>query len=106
MPTNQEFTTWEQDEENSRYQETLFTIDIFDAELGDVWKSKSGHFQLIHVPTKVKLWTHAKPLPEWGYKQQEINGNKSPQEGSATWFVEDIISDESEFCAYYFSECR
>ncbi|KAG9043252.1 hypothetical protein FS837_009835 [Tulasnella sp. UAMH 9824] len=95
MPTNQEFTTWYPDEENSRYADTLFIVDVLEAQEGDPWKSKSGHFRLIHVPTKVCLWTHAKALPDWAYKQQEINGNKNPQDRTATWFVEDIISDET-----------
>ena len=51
----------------------------------------------MHVPTRVMLWTGTTPLPEWGYKQQEVNGNKAPQERSATWYVEEIIEDESEF---------
>lgn len=96
MPTNQEFTTWYADEANSRYAETLFTVDILEAHDGEAWKSKSGHFRLIHVPTKVALWTHAKALPDWAFKQQEINGNKNAQDRTATWFVEDIIADESE----------
>ncbi|KAJ7898450.1 glycosyltransferase family 39 protein [Mycena leptocephala] len=66
MPTNQEFTT------------------------------KAGHFRLVHAPTKVSMWTHPKQLPEWAFKQQEINGNKAATEKSATWFVEDIISAEGE----------
>lgn len=96
MPTNQEFTTYTPDEENTRYPETLFTIDVWEATEGDPWKSKSGHFKLTHVHTKVNLWTHAKSLPDWAFKQQEINGNKNAQDRSATWYVEDIISDESK----------
>ncbi|KAG8889578.1 hypothetical protein FRB98_003640 [Tulasnella sp. 332] len=96
MPTNQEFTTYEPDETNSRYAETLFTIDVLEALDGEPWKSKSGHFRLTHVQTKVHLWTHAKPLPDWAYKQQEINGNKAVQDRSTTWFVENIITDEPD----------
>ena len=95
MPTNQEFTTVARDDE-SRYADTLFTVDIIDANEGEPWKSKSGHFRLVHVPTKVSLWTHAKALPDWAFKQQEINGNKNPVERTATWFVEEIVSDESK----------
>jgi dolichyl-phosphate-mannose-protein mannosyltransferase len=42
------------------------------------------------------MWTHSKQLPDWAFKQQEINGNKNPTEKTATWFVDEIISDESE----------
>ncbi|KAJ7612481.1 glycosyltransferase family 39 protein [Mycena polygramma] len=95
MPTNQEFTTWPKDD-HSRHNDTLFHININDGHDGEVVKSKSGHFRLVHAPTKVSMWTHTKQLPEWAFKQQEINGNKAAPEKSATWFIEDIISSEGE----------
>lgn len=63
---------------------------------GQAWKSKSGHFKLIHQMTRVALWTHNSPLPDWAYKQQEINGNKNPQDRGTTWVVDEIVEDESE----------
>ena len=95
MPTNQEFTTWPNDD-LSRYNDTLFEVVLVDGEEGDAWKSKSGHFRLVHVPTRVSLWTHKQNLPDWAFKQQEINGNKNAQERTATWFVDEIIADESK----------
>jgi dolichyl-phosphate-mannose-protein mannosyltransferase len=94
MPTNQEFTTFPKDD-HSRYNDTLFQIVITDAHDGQPWKSKAGHFRLAHVPTKVALWTHPEPLPDWAFGQQEINGNKNAQERSATWYVDEIVEDES-----------
>ncbi|KAF9466070.1 glycosyltransferase family 39 protein [Collybia nuda] len=94
MPTNQEFTTWPKDD-HSRHNDTLFQLTLTDGHDGQAWKSKSGYFRLVHLPTKVSMWTHAKQLPEWAFKQQEINGNKNPAEKTATWFVDDIISDEN-----------
>ncbi|KIM90447.1 glycosyltransferase family 39 protein [Piloderma croceum F 1598] len=94
MPTNQEFTTVNMND-HSRHNDTLFHLNIIDANEGDPWKSKSGHFRLVHVPTKVSLWTHSGTLPEWAFKQQEVNGNKNPTEKTATWFVDEIISDET-----------
>jgi dolichyl-phosphate-mannose--protein O-mannosyl transferase len=93
MPTNQEFTTWRKDD-HSRHNDTLFTMVLLDSHDGQAWKSKSGYFRLVHVPTKVSMWTHSKQLPDWAFKQQEINGNKNPTEKTATWFVETIVSDE------------
>ncbi|KAJ7623208.1 glycosyltransferase family 39 protein [Roridomyces roridus] len=95
MPTNQEFTTWPKDD-HSRHNDTLFYININEGHDGDVVKSKSGHFKLIHGSTRVALWTHTKQLPEWAFKQQEINGNKGATEKSATWFIQDIIDSEDE----------
>ncbi|KAL9009788.1 MAG: hypothetical protein Q9180_009365, partial [Flavoplaca navasiana] len=38
------------------------------------------------------MWTHTKPLPEWAYKQAEINGNKNVQQTSNIWYVDEIPS--------------
>ena len=96
MATNQEFTTHDPRDE-SRYNDTLFSLVLLDGHDGAPWKSKSGHFRLVHVPTKVSLWTHTtKKLPDWAFNQQEINGNKNLVDKTATWFVDEIIEDESE----------
>jgi dolichyl-phosphate-mannose-protein mannosyltransferase len=36
------------------------------------------------------MWTHTTPLPEWAYKQAEINGNKNTLQSSNVWYVEEI----------------
>ncbi|KAF1833059.1 PMT-domain-containing protein [Decorospora gaudefroyi] len=74
----------------ARYNDTLFELKV-DKGKGD-FKTMSTHFKLIHVPTKVAMWTHTKPLPEWAYKQAEINGNKNVQQSSNVWYVDDIPS--------------
>lgn len=94
MPTNQEFTTWPKDD-SSRYNDTLFELRIRRSTPETVLMSKSKHFRLVHVPTKVALWTHPKVLPDWAFKQQEINGNKKAKGESVTWFVDQLISDDS-----------
>ncbi|KAG8809776.1 hypothetical protein FRC17_003259 [Serendipita sp. 399] len=91
MPTNQEVTTISKEEARSRYNETLFTIDIIGGSAGQPWKSKASHIRLIHVPTKVAVWTHPKALPEWAFKQQEINGNKNAEDRTTTWYVDEIV---------------
>jgi dolichyl-phosphate-mannose-protein mannosyltransferase len=96
MPTNQEFTTWPVND-TTRHNDTLFQIQMNDAHEGEPFRSKSGHFRLIHMPTKVALWTHVSKLPDWAYGQQEINGNKAQLDKSNIWFVDDIISDGCEF---------
>lgn len=92
-PTNQEFTTVSIDDANgNRFNDTLFEIRIENGKEKQEFKSKSSHFKLIHFPTKVAMWTHTTPLPDWAFKQQEINGNKNIQQSSNVWFVEDIPS--------------
>lgn len=90
MATNQEFTTWPKDD-FARHNDTLFQVDLVDGDDGTPWKTKSGHFRLVHVPTRVAMWTHSKQLPEWAFKQQEINGNKNQQDRTTSWFVEEVI---------------
>jgi dolichyl-phosphate-mannose-protein mannosyltransferase len=93
MPTNQEFTTVPAVDEAQLHNDTLFTVDITDAHEGEPFKTLSGHFKLVHVPTKVLLWTHPSALPEWAYNQQEVNGNKNGQDRTTSWYVDAIVSD-------------
>ena len=92
MPTNQEITTWPQDD-HTRYNDTLFQVALINGKGGDAWKTKSGQFRLVHVPTKVSLWTHNQQLDDWAFKQQEINGNKNPVEKTAVWYVDEIVAE-------------
>ncbi|UNI21167.1 Dolichyl-phosphate-mannose--protein mannosyltransferase [Purpureocillium takamizusanense] len=90
-PTNQEFTCVSVEEAyDSRANDTIFEIRIENGKTNQEFKSISGHFKLIHNPSKVAMWTHTKPLPAWGHAQQEINGNKNIAPSSNVWFVEDI----------------
>lgn len=92
-PTNQEFTCVPLDEAyGSRAGDTLFEIRIEHGRDGQDFKSVAGHFKLIHNPSKVAMWTHTKPLPEWGHRQQEINGNKIIAPSSNVWIVDEIPS--------------
>ncbi|KAF7562219.1 hypothetical protein G7046_g1914 [Stylonectria norvegica] len=90
-PTNQEFTCVTLEEAyGARANDSLFEIRIEHGKNNQDFKSVASHFKLIHNPSKVAMWTHTKPLPEWAYKQQEINGNKQITPSSNVWIVEDI----------------
>ncbi|KAH9987123.1 glycosyltransferase family 39 protein [Russula compacta] len=91
MPTNQEFTTWPRDD-LSLYNETLFHLYLNGAHEGEPVRSKSGYLRLVHVPTKVSLWSHREQLPDWAFRQQEVNGEKNPMDRNAIWYVDEIIS--------------
>ncbi|KAK5130671.1 hypothetical protein LTR08_001832 [Meristemomyces frigidus] len=93
MPTNQEFSTLTVEEANGpRFNDTLFEIRIENGKPGQEFKTMASHFKLIHVPTKVAMWTTQTlaPLPEWGFKQAEINGNKNLVQSSNIWYVEEV----------------
>lgn len=92
-PTNQEFTTASLENTNGdRYNDTLFEVKVEGAKPGQQLKSMSGHFKLIHAPSRVAMWTHTSPLPDWAYKQAEINGNKNLQQSSNIWYIDEIPS--------------
>jgi dolichyl-phosphate-mannose-protein mannosyltransferase len=92
-PTNQEFTTVTQDlADGDRFNDTLFEVKIENGKPNQEFKTMAGQFKLIHMPTKVAMWTHTSPLPDWAYKQAEINGNKNSQQASNIWYVESIIN--------------
>ncbi|KAK5127134.1 hypothetical protein LTR85_008494 [Meristemomyces frigidus] len=93
QPTNQEFTAVGAEDANGpRLNDTLFEIRIENGKPGQEFKTMASHFKLIHFPTKVAMWTSATlpPLPEWGYKQAEINGNKNLVQSSNIWYVEEV----------------
>ena len=91
FPTNQEFTTAAEEAAlGERFNDTLFEIKIENGKPSQQFKTKSSHFKLIHYNTKVAMWTHTTPLPEWGYKQAEINGNKNSQQSSNVWLIEEV----------------
>jgi dolichyl-phosphate-mannose-protein mannosyltransferase len=93
FPTNQEFTTISpEDAAGDRRNDTLFEIRIENGKDDQVFKTKSGLFKLVHFPSRVAMWTHTTPLPDWAFKQAEINGNKNSQQSSNIWFVDDIPS--------------
>ena len=92
-PTNQEFTTVSHEDANGgRLNDTMFELKIEQGKDKQDFKSMSGHFKLVHYPTKVAMWTHTTPLPDWAYKQAEINGNKNIQQSSNVWYVDEIPS--------------
>ncbi|KAJ5936365.1 Glycosyl transferase family 39 [Penicillium verhagenii] len=91
FPTNQEFTTASKElADGERHNDTLFEIKIENGKPFQEFRTFSSLIKLIHVPTRVAMWTHTTPLPEWGYKQAEINGNKNILQSSNLWFAETI----------------
>lgn len=95
-PTNTEFTTISpvnsEEKYEAAYNNTLFHLDFIDGH-GD-FKSKRTYFRLAHVPLNVALSAHDTPLPDWGSRQLEVNGHKTPTDNSATWFVDSIVHSE------------
>lgn len=89
MATNEEFTTTPAND-TSRYDDTLFELVLDEDGADKQWKSKSSWFRLIHVNTRVCMWTHAEALPEWAFGQQEVNGNKNAMDKTCLWYVDEL----------------
>lgn len=90
MATNEEFTTHPAND-TSKYDDTLFEFQLDEPDGKDRgWKSRASWFRLIHVPTRVCMWTHPEPLPSWGFEQQEINGAKNAMDKTCLWYVDDL----------------
>ncbi|SSD58651.1 probable Dolichyl-phosphate-mannose--protein mannosyltransferase 4 [Saccharomycodes ludwigii] len=94
-PTNEEITTVPPESANGEnFQETLFRLEPLNKnEEGTPIRTKASRFRVIHVDTNVALWTHNDVLlPDWGFDQQEVNGNKKITDPENTWFFDQIIN--------------
>ncbi|KAI9322162.1 glycosyltransferase family 39 protein [Dichotomocladium elegans] len=87
MATNEEITTVTPD---SRYNETLFEVILDDHHNGNTWSTHMKQVKLLHVDTKVAVWTRDKALPDWALGQQDVNGNKNTHDRSNFWTAIEI----------------
>ena len=88
MSTNEEITTYPTEEDGSRFNETTFQIVLESG--GEKLRTMASAFKLIHMDTKVAVWTHSEKLPDWGFEQQEVNGNKNLLQKSTLWWSDNI----------------
>lgn len=69
----------------------LWRIEIEGAkEAGEPWKSHAQSIRLVHANLGVYLHTHSGKLPEWGFSQQEVNGNKKNEGRANLWVAREI----------------
>ncbi|KAJ2397659.1 Dolichyl-phosphate-mannose--protein mannosyltransferase 4 [Coemansia sp. RSA 2603] len=89
-PTNMEFTTALLNDTKA-YDDSLWQV-LIDGAKGNSTqlKTSSSFVRLVSNKHGVAAWTHKKKLPEWGHENQEINGNKKPDEKSNLWTVTQI----------------
>ncbi|CAL9729180.1 dolichyl-phosphate-mannose--protein mannosyltransferase 4 [Monosporozyma unispora] len=93
-PTNEEVTTVNPELANGEnYKETIFEFQPYaKGDVGHAVKTELTSFRIFHVDTEVALWTHNDEfLPEWGFNQQEVNGNKNLLDEGNKWFVDKIV---------------
>lgn len=95
--TNEEFIAVYDELAQSRYNETLFILRL--AEIGKPSLTKRAKIstlatdmRILHQDTMVAMWTHDDELlPEWGFNQQEVSGNKKVPEKDNIWTFDKII---------------
>ncbi|KAJ3311656.1 hypothetical protein HDU76_003073 [Blyttiomyces sp. JEL0837] len=93
-PTHMEMTTYPAiADQGERYNDTLFRIEVLDGEKGEKVKSKRSHLKIVSVQHRVAVNCHKGLLPEWGFGQQEINGNKNQQEVTNIWYVDEVFHE-------------
>lgn len=94
--THQEFTTLPRTE-IQRHNETLFRLTLDDGHEGEAWSTKSNHFKLQHLLTTVYMMMPDHELPDWAFKQQEVDGHRVPDpEGSELWVADQIVAAEDD----------
>ncbi|KAJ3103862.1 hypothetical protein HDU97_009781 [Phlyctochytrium planicorne] len=92
--TNMEVTTFPGDvSQVERYNDTLWRIEITDGEANMKVRSRRSHFRIISVAHKVALTVNKGVLPEWGFGQSEINGNKNILESANVFYAEDVLHE-------------
>ncbi|KAI3649787.1 hypothetical protein MP228_005419 [Amoeboaphelidium protococcarum] len=75
----------------ARRQETLFKLEFIEAhEQAKNMSTIDTKFRLIHVNTKVGINSYKSKLPEWGFGQQEVNGNKNSNEDTTAWIIDAV----------------
>jgi dolichyl-phosphate-mannose-protein mannosyltransferase len=91
-PTNMEMTTIASNLADTRYVETLWHIEIPDPNLNDNILIESNRYDIRvrNVQHAVALTNTKKVLPDWGFKQNEINGNKKIDELANNWMIDSV----------------
>ena len=93
--TNMEITTLPPEEADQRYEESLWEVVIAkdgkrDAALNETIFSRRNNIAIINIRHNVALFTTKALLPEWGFKQQEVNGQKKTGAKGTEWVIDAI----------------
>ena len=98
--TNMEVTTLPPDQADQRYDESLWEIIVFVngekkmAENKTTLTSRRDSITIVNIRHTVALFSSKNTLPEWGFKQQEVNGNKKIDKISGNEWSIDTVEHE------------
>ena len=88
--TNQEITAVDPNDQ-AQYPETLWKVSIQAGGDGGKVRSLATQFQLVNTRYNVHLQNHQKNLPEWGFGQRELNGDKRGDTAASWWLISEIL---------------
>ena len=88
--TNQEITAVDP-EDQVQYPETLWKVSIQAGGDGGKVRSLATQFQLVNNQYNVNLHNYQKNLPEWGFGQRELNGDKRGDTTASWWLISEIL---------------
>lgn len=88
--TNQEITAVDADSQ-AQYPETLWRVSIQAGSDGGRVRSLGTQFQLVSTRYNVHLQNHQKSLPEWGFGQRELNGDKRGNTTASWWLISEVL---------------
>ncbi|EGW33069.1 uncharacterized protein SPAPADRAFT_137353 [Spathaspora passalidarum NRRL Y-27907] len=99
--THEEFTlAFDEEEGSKKYNETLFRLRMYHASSSAKKQNqrkrvmtRATPLKIVHMDTVVAMWTHNdEVLPEWGFGQQEVCGNKKIQDKDNVWTFDTITN--------------
>ena len=95
MATHMEVTLVDptSDTYTSRLKEIIWKLEVIDGGNQELFRSSSQYFRLVNAVHKVALHSHKVILPDWGFKQLEVNGNKGLTEANNNWLVETVAHE-------------
>ncbi|KAJ3072261.1 hypothetical protein HDU98_003957 [Podochytrium sp. JEL0797] len=88
--TNMEITTVVSPAYEERYEDTLWRVESTEGGVGERVRSMRTHLKLVHVKQGVALHPNSEVLPEWGFKQNEVNGEKKMEVKGNVWYFEGV----------------
>ncbi|KAJ3251529.1 hypothetical protein HK103_002275 [Boothiomyces macroporosus] len=89
--TNMEITTLSYDKAAARYNDTVWKIYISEGkDKKKKIKSKKSTIIIQSAQYNVALFTSKDKLPDWGFKMQEVNGNKKLTQKANHWTIQDV----------------
>ncbi|KAI8618004.1 Dolichyl-phosphate-mannose-protein mannosyltransferase-domain-containing protein [Chytriomyces sp. MP71] len=91
--TNMEVTTVSGEAADTRYEETLWRVDVSGERAGERVRSKRHLVKLVSVKYDVAVHPNKGLLPAWGFEQTEINGEKNMEHKGNWWLIDEVVHD-------------